>query len=157
MRPVEIPSEVLETIETHARSTYPEECCGFLVTEPDPSDGATARRILRAVPAANDFEGERRRRFLLRPEELRAAERALDGTGHIISGFYHSHPEHPARPSQFDQDHAWPWYSYLVVAVTAKQVGDTRAFELDPDSSEFREVPLRVVNARERRPKVVMR
>ncbi len=157
MRSVEIPHPVLETIESHARSTYPEECCGFLVARPDSADASLRREIVRAVPAANDFDGEKRRRFLLKPEELRTAERALSATDEVISGFYHSHPDHPARPSQFDEEHAWPWYSYLVVRVTAQRVGETRAFELDPDSSEFREVALRVLKSPDRRPTLASR
>lgn len=142
MRPVEVPDSVLATIAEHARATYPEECCGFLVARADTGDGSIPRTILAADPVPNEFDGERRRRFLVRPEELRAAERRLEGSGRVLAGFYHSHPDHPARPSRFDQEHAWPWYSYLVVGVTAERVGETHAFELDPDSAEFREVPL---------------
>ena len=142
MRSVRIPLVLLDSIGRHARATYPDECCGFLIAPADSPDSAQPRAIAGALPAENEFEGERRRRFLLRPEELRAAERRLEGTAQVVAGFYHSHPDHPARPSLFDQEHAWPWYSYLVVAVTASGVGETRAFELDPESTEFREVPL---------------
>jgi len=144
MRAVRISGALLDTMGGHARATYPDECCGFLIAPLDRPEDAGPRVIVKAVPAANEFEGERRRRFLLRPEELRAAERQLDGTGQVVAGFYHSHPDHPARPSLFDQQHAWPWYSYLVLAVTSSAVGETRAFELDPDSAEFREVLLSV-------------
>lgn len=147
MRAIEVPTDVLGAIAAHARETYPDECCGFLVARPDPSEPAAPRTIVRSIRAPNEFEGERRRRFLLRPDELRGAERRLEGTGTVLAGFYHSHPDHPARPSEFDRDHAWPWYSYVVVGVTARDVGDARAFELDPDSSEFREVPLRPIVA----------
>ena len=143
MRAVEIPGSVLETIAVHALAAYPDECCGFLVARPDTEDAAAPRSIVRALPASNTYEGERRRRFLVRAEELRGAERDLEGTGEVLAGFYHSHPDHPARPSLFDQEHAWPWYSYLVTAVTSIHVGETRAFELDPDTAEFAEVPLR--------------
>ncbi len=143
MRAVDVPQSVLEAIAVHARAAYPYECCGFLVARPDTEDAAAPRSIVRALPASNSYDGEQRRRFLVRPEELRDAERGLEGTGEVLAGFYHSHPDHPARPSRFDQDHAWPWYSYLVTTVTSDQVGETRAFELDPDTSEFAEVPMR--------------
>ena len=146
MRDVRIAEPVLDGIAAHARDTYPDECCGFLIAGPDPAEEGEGRTIVRAVPAANTFDGERRRRFLVSAEELREVERRLEPTDEILAGFYHSHPDHPARPSQFDQDHAWPWYTYLVTRVTADSVGETRAFELDPASSEFREVRL------ERRP-----
>jgi proteasome lid subunit RPN8/RPN11 len=157
VRPVELPPSVLEAIANHAREAYPEECCGFLIAGPDSQDPAGNRWIVAADPAPNEFNGERRRRFLVRPEELRAAETRLDGTGRGVVGFYHSHPDHPPRPSRFDQEHAWPWYSYLVVNVTARAVGETRAFELDPESSEFREVPLHIRSTTDRRATVAMR
>lgn len=151
MRPVQVRKALIEAMGRHAETTYPDECCGFLVAPPDPPEEGGPRGIVTALPAPNEFEGERRRRFLVRPEELRAVERRLEGTGRVVAGFYHSHPDHPARPSLFDQEHAWPWYTYLVLAVTARGVGETRAFELDADSAKFREVPL-IVEAPEDRP-----
>lgn len=157
MRPVELPPAILEVITHHAREAYPEECCGFLIAGPDSADPVGTRSIVEADPAPNEFQGERRRRFLVRPEELRAAEMRLDGTGRGVVGFYHSHPDHPPRPSRFDQEHAWPWYSYLVVNVTDREVGKPHAFELDPESSEFREVPLYIRSTTDRTATVATR
>ncbi len=142
MRSIAVSGALKAAMAEHARRAYPEECCGFLIAEPDPSDPSQLRTILDVVPVPNEFEGERRRRFLVRPGELRALEHTLEPSGRVVAGFYHSHPDHPARPSQYDQDHAWPWYTYIVLGVTEKAVGDTRAFELDPDSGTFSEVPL---------------
>ena len=142
MRPVQIPQPLLAEIQRHGREAYPDECCGFLVALPDPAAPEGARSIVATKRAANEFEGERRRRFAIRPEELRAAERELEGSDSLIAGFYHSHPDHPARPSAFDQEHAWPWYTYVVVSVSAAGVPAIAAFELEPDSRVFREVPL---------------
>lgn len=142
MRPVQVPRALRRAMEDHARRTYPDECCGFLIAGPDPSEPSRPRSIVAVEPAPNDFEGERRRRFLVRPEELRAAEERNDRTGRLVVGFYHSHPDHPARPSEFDRDHAWPWYTYIVLGVGAIRVGETRAFELDADRQVFEEVPL---------------
>jgi proteasome lid subunit RPN8/RPN11 len=142
VRAVVVPDGLLDAMRAHARATYPDECCGFLIAEPDPADERSPRTVVAVQHAANDFEGERRRRFVIRPEELRQAERAVERSGQIVGGFYHSHPDHPARPSQFDQEHAWPWYSYLVLAVTKTTVPAVGAFELDADSNAFQEVPL---------------
>ena len=142
MRPVRVARELRTAMEEHARRTYPDECCGFLIAGPDPPAPSEPRAIVAVEPAPNEFEGERRRRFLVPPEELRSAERRHEATGRVVAGFYHSHPDHPAHPSQFDQQHAWPWYTYLVLAVTSRGVGDTRAFELDADRQVFEEVPL---------------
>ena len=144
MRAVRLSEPILREIRSHGRSTYPEECCGFLIAT-SPEDEAE-RTIVAVERAGNEFNGERRRRFLIRPEELREVERRLDGTGRAVVGFYHSHPDHPARPSQFDQDHAWPWYSYVVVTVTERDAPAIGAFELDPDSGTFREVALTVTD-----------
>jgi len=144
MRPVSLPSSLLAQMRAHARETYPDEACGFLIgVGPDPTE-PEARRILSVERAENTFDGERRRRFLIRPEELRDVERRAESTGRPVVGFYHSHPDHPARPSQFDQDHAWPWYTYVVLSVTASASSAVGAFELDADAAVFREVELRV-------------
>lgn len=150
MRPVDIPVGVVRSIAEHARSAYPDECCGFLIARPDPPEDSSVRCVVDALPATNEFDGERRRRFLVQPDDVRSAERRIEGTGLVLVGFYHSHPDHPARPSQFDQDHAWPWYTYLVIGVTGSGTGETRVFELDSISSEFREVPLRLVGTMDR-------
>ncbi len=143
MRAVTVPTALLAEMRAHARTTYPDECCGFLLAdERIPAD--TAPRFVVAVErAANEYDGERRRRFEIRPNELREAERRATDAGRAIVGFYHSHPDHPARPSQFDQDHAWPWYTYIVLSVTATETPAVGAFELDPDSAAFREIALR--------------
>lgn len=138
---VVLPEDVVRDIRRHAEATYPEECCGFLVGPNGGSPTGSDRRILRTIVAENRTDGERRRRFEIQPEELRRVERLLDGTGEAVLGFYHSHPDHPAVPSQFDQDHAWPWYTYIVLAVTRGQAADFGAFELDAAERRFAPVP----------------
>jgi proteasome lid subunit RPN8/RPN11 len=144
VKAVHLPEKLLSEIRAHAREAYPEECCGFLIGPANEPEQIAERTILALERAGNEFEGERRRRFLIPPEELRILERRLEKTGQVVVGFYHSHPDHPARPSRFDQDHAWPWYSYLVMAVTASDTPAIGAFELEPDSATFHEVPLSV-------------
>lgn len=142
MRAVHLPEPLVAEIRRHARETYPDECCGFLIAGADPTAPNGPRSIVATERAPNEFEGERRRRFVIRAEELRSAENALGGTDRVVAGFYHSHPDHPARPSAFDQAHAWPWYTYVVVSVSATDAHAIGAFELDPDSGVFREVTL---------------
>ena len=103
MRPVRVARELRDAMRVHARQTYPDECCGFLIAAADPTDPSEPRSIVAIEPAPNEFDGERRRRFLVRPEELRAAELGNERIGRLVAGFYHSHTDHPARPSQFDQ------------------------------------------------------
>jgi proteasome lid subunit RPN8/RPN11 len=96
-------------IRQHGQETYPHECCGALIGR----DGHVADVV--ALP--NTTEEGPRRRFLVRPSDYRMAERKATELGGELLGFYHSHPDHPARPSQFDLDHAWPTFAYIIVAV----------------------------------------
>jgi len=147
MRGVRVPVELVDAMRRHARSTYPQECCGYLFAPAEIDRRPGPRAILGIEAAKNEFPGERNRRFEIRPTELREVERRLEGTGQLVAGFYHSHPDHPARPSAFDEEHAWPWYTYLVLSVTADATPALGAFELDADTGRFHEVPLEIVPA----------
>ena len=142
-QPVRLTSDVVAEIQQHARETYPDECCGFLVAS-EGGDDAPEREIDRVERAANNAHRSRERRFVIGAEELRGAEERARASGATVVGFYHSHPDHPARPSQFDQEHAWPWYTYLVIAVTSAGPGPLGAFELSADEATFHPVPLKM-------------
>ena len=96
-------------IRAHGQETYPHECCGALVGRDD--------HVSAVVALPNTTEEGPRRRFLVRPSDYREAERRATDIGAELLGFYHSHPDHPARPSQYDLDHAWPTFAYIIVAV----------------------------------------
>jgi proteasome lid subunit RPN8/RPN11 len=143
-----IPSDLVDSMRALAGTAYPEECCGFLLSADPAQSTDVVRPIVGIDPAENRSEAGRRRRFVILPEELRAAEQRAATDTRVVSGFYHSHPDHPARPSEFDQEHAWPWYAYVILSsargASSPAIG---AFELDPDSREFREIGLAVVSA----------
>ena len=139
MTAASVPAELLADIARHGEETYPDECCGFLVGTATGEE----RHVTQIERAANQFDGQRRRRFVIRPEELRRVEEKLEGTCQSVLGFYHSHPDHPARPSAFDRDHAWPWYLYIVLNVAEGHAGPVDAFELEPETREFHAVPFR--------------
>ncbi len=127
-----MPGELLEGLRVHARATYPDEACGFLFASPSASS-APVRPVGRAERAANEFAGEQRRRFVISPDELRAAEERAASRGEVVAGFYHSHPDHPALPSTFDSEHAWPWYAYVIISVDGTGTCREGAFELPAD------------------------
>ena len=127
---------VADAIRSHGRQTYPHECCGALLGV-DGVAGAT-------VPLSNTTEEGPRRRFLVSPADYQQAERAAADAGCELLGFYHSHPDHPARPSQYDLDHAWPSFSYVIVSVMAGEPGDLRSWTLKDDRSAFDEESLAV-------------
>jgi proteasome lid subunit RPN8/RPN11 len=113
-----ITSGVDAAIRIHGQETYPHECCGALIGR----DGFVTAIV--ALP--NTTEEGPRRRFMVRPSDYQLAERRATELGGELLGFYHSHPDHPARPSQYDLDHAWPTFAYIIVAVTglARQSAD---------------------------------
>lgn len=125
--------QVMNQIRRHAEETYPHECCGFLFGSQD--DGA--RMVTKIRQQANERTESRENRFLITPVQFREAERAARKAGLLMVGIYHSHPDSPARPSEYDRDHAWPWYSYLILSVGAGKAGDARAWLLKDDRSWF--------------------
>jgi len=126
-----ITSGVDAAVRLHGQETYPHECCGALVGR----DGAVTAIV--ALPNTTD-EGPRRR-FMVRPSDYQLAERRATELGGELLGFYHSHPDHPARPSQYDLDHAWPTFAYIIVAVAAGSAGDMTVWYLKDDRSSFEE------------------
>ncbi len=94
--------------------------------------------------ATNVAETNRARRYVIDPRETLAVEKDLSGTGAEILGFYHSHPDHPAEPSEFDRSHAWPWYSYVILSIVEREPADLRAWTLDGDTSTFRSESLSI-------------
>ena len=128
---VTLPAAVVESIHAHGRETYPNECCGALIGR----DGVVTEIV--ALP--NTTEEGPRRRFLVRPSDYRAAEARAAEAAQELLGFYHSHPDHPARPSQYDLDHAWPFFSYVIVSVLNGEAADLRSWRLREDRSQFDE------------------
>ncbi len=118
-------SELAQKIRTYGAETYPHECCGALLgrdlgaTETMAAESAKlpSREILALFPLVNRRDDSPRNRFSVTSEDVRDAEKAAREKGIDVVGWYHSHPDHPAKPSEYDRDHAWPWYSYIIVSV----------------------------------------
>ncbi len=130
---IEIPAEVLAQIERHARETYPEECCGALVGKPF---GANTR-VRRVEALVNRSVQERGRRYVVSPEDYVRVERAAEKEGLALLGFYHSHPDHPPVPSEFDREHALPFFHYIVMAVPGGEPGEALSWTLSEDRGVF--------------------
>jgi len=151
-RALTIPPAVDASIRRHGQETYPHECCGALVGRDD--------HVADVVPLPNTTEEGPRRRFLVRPSDYREAERKAGELGGELLGFYHSHPDHPARPSQYDLDHAWPTFAYIIISVVdgdaalpgrsaaaghapprenGAKAGDMTVWYLEDDRSSFEE------------------
>ncbi len=135
MSPIHLNPRALEIINRHAAAAYPDECCGALIGTADNGhvDVQHAREL------DNVTEEGPRRRFLVSANDYRQAEAEARSRGADLVGFYHSHPDHPAEPSQYDLDHAWPNLSYVIVSVRAGTPGDLRSWRLRHDRSAFEE------------------
>lgn len=120
---------VADAIRRHGSETYPNECCGAMIGRDGVVSGAYA------LPNTTD-EGPRRR-FRVRPEDYREAERQASQARGELLGFYHSHPDHPARPSQYDLDHAWPFFSYVIVSIRGGEPQEMTSWRLRDDRSAF--------------------
>jgi proteasome lid subunit RPN8/RPN11 len=124
-----ITAPVDAAIRAHGAETYPNECCGALIGR----DGV----VTEVYGLPNTTEEGPRRRFMVQPGDYREAEKRASASGGELLGFYHSHPDHPARPSQYDLDHAWPFFSYIIVAVRAGVPEDMTSWRLKDDRSAF--------------------
>jgi proteasome lid subunit RPN8/RPN11 len=136
--PLKIGAGDVGHIHDHAKEAYPEECAGVLVG----IDTGGMKVVVDVWRAENTHEEERSRRFLIEPLKIkkfeeRAAERDMD-----VLGFYHSHPDHPAAPSEYDREHAWPGWSYVIASVSAENVEDMRSWVLKGDRSGYDEEPI---------------
>ncbi len=136
--PLKIGAGDVGHIHDHAKEAYPEECAGVLVG----MDTGGMKIVVDVWRAENTHEEERSRRFLIEPLKIkefeeRAAERDMD-----VLGFYHSHPDHPAEPSEYDREHAWPGWSYVIASVSAENVEDMRSWVLKGDRSGYDEEPV---------------
>ena len=138
---IEIPVDVMRQIEQHGESAYPEEGAGFLIG----SDGA-ARKVEAIFRLENAREQDaRRNRYLITAEDMLTAEREAERQGKDIVGVFHSHPDHPDRPSSFDQEWALPWFSYVITTVDTGRAVESRSWKLRDDRTAFEEEQINVI------------
>lgn len=131
-----VSEEQLGAMRAHGERDYPYECCGLMLGRF--ADGR--KQVVEIYPISNAREeAAKRNRFLIRPEELMRGEKYAREKGLDVVGFYHSHPDDVAVPSQYDLEHAWPTYSYIVMAVQQGRAADLRSWEMESDRSKFNE------------------
>jgi proteasome lid subunit RPN8/RPN11 len=134
---LQLTTEQRSAIAVHGERDYPYECCGLMLGNFE-SNGAKV--CVETYPISNAREEDaKRNRFLIRPEELLRGEQQASAKGLEVVGFYHSHPDHPAVPSAYDLEHAWPTYSYIVVSVRSGHAEELRSWEMQSDRSRFDE------------------
>ncbi len=130
--------ELLARIHANGEQAYPEEGAGFLLG----TDGEE-RAVTAIVPLVNAREdAARKNRYLFTPEDYMKAEAEADRLGWSLLGVFHSHPDHPNQPSEFDREWAQPYFSYVITSVRSGKALESRSWRLVEDRSEFREEPI---------------
>jgi len=123
---------LVEEIRREGERAYPAECCGVLAGR-----AAPVKEVSRLLPVMNRRTDDPHR-YLISPDDLRAIEAQLRRSGQEVLGCYHSHPDHPAAPSAFDTEQAWPWYSYIIVSVDHGHAAELTSWVLEDDRSKMR-------------------
>jgi proteasome lid subunit RPN8/RPN11 len=135
-----VTAEIAEQIRALGAAGYPHEICGALLGR----DADEAREVVALFPLDNRQEDSPRNRFSVTADDVRSAERAAHAQALEVVGWYHSHPDHPARPSEFDREHAWPWYSYIIVSVAAGAAEEITSWRLEDDRSSYQAEALEI-------------
>jgi proteasome lid subunit RPN8/RPN11 len=134
---ISLSKQFIEQIEAHGERDYPHECGGMLIGHFDDVEG---NRVVELLPMENaSEESTRHNRVLILPKDVLRAERYARGKKLDVVGYYHSHPDDKAVPSQFDLDHALPVWSYVIVSVLQGKAVDVRSWEMENDRSKFNE------------------
>jgi proteasome lid subunit RPN8/RPN11 len=134
---IQIGKDLLEAIREHGRETYPEECVGALLgRKGEPACVVGVERM------ENIRTEERARRYEISPKDYIRIEGLASDRSLALLGFYHSHPDHPAAPSAYDRERAFPFFHYLVCAVAAGRAGDVTAWTLSEETGEFEREPI---------------
>ncbi len=133
---IEITEELIAQIKAHGEKTYPFECGGMLIGHFENGKKTVTELLL--MENAMD-EAEQHNRVLILPKDVLRAERYARSEKLDVVGYYHSHPDDEARPSQFDLDHALPVWSYIIVSVRMGKAVDIRSWQMEDDRSKFSE------------------
>jgi proteasome lid subunit RPN8/RPN11 len=137
-----IPQEILARIHQHGEEAYPEEGAGLLLGENTGSD----QQVSEILSLENvREETARHNRYQLSPQDYLMGEELADRLGLEVLGVFHSHPDHPNRPSEFDRQWAWPNFSYLITSVVQGVAIESRSWRLNEDRASFSEEELEVI------------
>lgn len=132
---IELTREIAQQISVEGEGSYPNECCGALFGHFSASGDA---RVTAIFPIVNAREAqEQYHRFVITSDDSLRAERAALAQGVDVIGYYHSHPDHPAVASEYDREHALPFYAYVIVAVAQGQAGALTSWRLTRDRRHF--------------------
>lgn len=140
---IKLTKDIEQKIRREGERTYPNECCGVLLGASDTQGDTIVAQIL-PIDNARE-EDEQYHRFVITSDDFLWAERIARREALDVVGFYHSHPDHPALPSEYDRAHALPFYSYIIVAVAAREAGAFTSWRLSPASKQFEQEDVDVI------------
>ena len=142
---LKLSSDVVARMRAHLEAGYPHEACGILIGEvayngakPVAKTAKDLVLVSNVWTVESESEGQRNR-YLISPEDVARADREASKRGLDIIGFFHSHPDHPARPSETDREFAWPNISFVIMSVRNGRAVDVRSWVLRDDRSAFDE------------------
>lgn len=138
---LELTRDLENQIRMEAQEFYPDECCGFLLG----TEESGTRKVTGIWMAQNQRSDSLGNRYLISPEDFRKVEQIAEESRQTILGLFHSHPDSPARPSTYDIDYAWPWFSYVIVSVREGQATEITSWQLESDRSRFNAEELRIL------------
>jgi proteasome lid subunit RPN8/RPN11 len=138
-----IPQQILQEIHTHGEESYPEEGAGLLLGKL--KDGERWIESILFLENAREA-GARHNRYLITAEDMLQGEMEAEKQGLSIIGIFHSHPDHPNLPSEFDREYAIPWYSYLITSVNSGKAASSRSWRLEDNREGFLEEQIEIVN-----------
>lgn len=127
---------IYDEIIGHAKSAYPHECCGALIGK--------GKKVVKARLMENINKDRANDRYEINPKELLRIEKETSSNGLEVIGFYHSHPDHPDRPSGFDRERAWPFYSYVIIAVQNGKDISVKAWTFEDEKEPFTEEEVKI-------------
>jgi proteasome lid subunit RPN8/RPN11 len=136
---VKLAPGVRDAMCAHAERAFPEECCGAMLGN-ERDDGS--RDIVEILEIDNTKDENRQRRYLIEPKAQLNAEKVARQKKLDVLGIYHSHPNHPSKPSEFDREHAMPFWSYLIVSCMQGKRASVQSWRLRDDRSLFDEETL---------------
>jgi len=140
---IRVGEALIDKMHEHGARDYPNECCGALLGK----DEEVNRTVLGLVPLMNRRDDSPQNRFSITPKDVLLAEKEARAKGWDLIGWYHSHPDSPARPSEFDREYAWPWYSYIIFQVENGEPREMRSWRLDDDRVKYEEENIEFISS----------
>ena len=141
MTVINVTDDIVKQFKKHGEKEYPHECCGFILGSFIDKES----KGVEYIPAPNIKEQNRERRFLIDPMAYQKAEDEADESGLSVISIVHSHPDHPDKPSEFDREHAWPGFSYIIISVQKGNAESYRSWQLNADRKFFIEENIKII------------